>query len=77
MRLATRAVQMTQCELQMQRIDQDQFSDDDSSTLKINGLPTVISEVFHVEHGRFHVVCDLRHAPFEVGEERRVVQSPF
>lgn len=34
--------------VQMQSIDQDQLSNDDSSALKVNSLPAIVVEIFYV-----------------------------
>lgn len=61
----------------MQCVDQDQFGDDDGSPLEVDGLPAVVVEILHIQQGRLDVCSSLRHEPFKVGEEWRVVQSPF
>lgn len=61
----------------MQRVDQEQLGNDNGPSLKINRLPAVILEVLNAQHGRINQPCDLGENPFEVGEEGRIVQSPF
>jgi len=60
-------------QVHLQRIDQEELSDDDGEPLEVNRLPTVVAEVVDAKHGRVSQLRDLGHNPFEVGEERRIV----
>jgi hypothetical protein len=61
----------------MQSVDQDELGNDHSGTLKVDGLPTVIAQAFHVKQAAINICCSLRQHPLEVREEGRVVQRPF
>ena len=61
----------------MQGIHQNKFSEDNSGTLKVHCLPTVIAEGFHTEQSWFKVVGSLGENPFEIGKEGRIVQGPL
>lgn len=61
----------------MQSIDQNQLCSNDGGSLKVDSLPAAIVETFHIQERRLNVCSGLRHEPFEVGEEWRVVERPF
>lgn len=61
----------------LQCIDQKKLSDDDSGPLEIDGLPSIIAKVVHLQHSWVHQLRNLGEDPFEVGEERRIVKCPF
>lgn len=61
----------------MQSVDENQFSEDDSSALEVDGLPAVIAQVFHVEQASVSIWGGLRQEPLKVGEEGRIVKGPF
>ena len=61
----------------MQSVDQNQFSEDDSSALKVDGLPAVIAQVFHVKQASVNICGGLRQKPLKVGEKGRIIKGPF
>ena len=61
----------------MQRVEQDQFTDNDRGTLEVDRLPTVVTQVLDHEHQWVDILRDLGQSPLKVGEERRIVQGPF
>lgn len=63
--------------VQMQSVDQNQFSEDDGSALEVDGLPAVIAQVFHVKQASVSICGGLRQEPLKVGEEGRIVKGPF
>lgn len=62
---------------QMQRIYQHKLRDNNSGSLKIYGLPTIILQIVHPQHSLVHLLRYLGEQPFEVCEERGVIESPF
>lgn len=62
---------------QMQSIYQYKLSDEHSCPLEVDCLPAVIVQVLNLQHLRVNQLCSLRHGPFEVRKERRVIERPF
>lgn len=63
--------------IHLQRVDQEELSDDDSKPLEVYCLPAIVLDIVHLEHGWINQLRDLRHDPLEVGEEGWVVERPF
>lgn len=63
--------------VQVQRIHQHTFCNNDCCPLEIHRLPAIISKISYIEHPRICVPRRLREEPFKVGENRGVVESPF
>ena len=63
--------------LQIQGIDEDELAQDDRCSLEINGLPAIVADILNPQHRHIGETSCLRQEPFEVGEERRIVEGPF
>lgn len=61
----------------MQGVNQDQLCENDGCALEVDGLPALIVEVVDLDHLWVDELGGLGEDPFEVGEEGRVVESPF
>lgn len=61
----------------LEGIDEDELGDDDGGALEVDGLPAVVVEVIQAHHERIDESGDVGEHPFEIGEEGRVVESPF
>jgi hypothetical protein len=62
---------------QMKRIDQDQLRDNNTRSLEVHSLPAIIFQVVNPQHSGIHHLRELGEKPFEIREERRIIQSPF
>ena len=62
---------------QMKRVNQHQLSDDNRCSLEVDRLPAIIIQIIYLQHGLVHQTRDLGEGPFEVCEERWIVESPF
>jgi hypothetical protein len=64
-------------DIQVEGVEQHQLGHNDSATLKVDGLPGIMTQILDLQHSRVDELGDLRHCPFKVGEEGRVVERPF
>ena len=65
------------CYIQIQSVRQYTFGGYHACSLEVDRLPAIVAHIVDLEHCRIHKAGHLRERPFEVGKERRVVQSPF
>lgn len=63
--------------IHLKRINQEDLSYYDGESLEVDRLPAVILEVVDAEHGWVDQLGNLRHDPFEIGKEGRVIERPF
>ena len=61
----------------LQSIYEGQLCHNDGESLEVHSLPAIVLQVVHTKHGRVGQVGDLGHDPFEICEERGVVEGPF
>lgn len=61
----------------MQSIYENQLSENDCCSLKIDCLPAVVVQILDVEKSGLKVGSNLRHGPLKVGKKWRIVESPF
>lgn len=61
----------------LQSIYEGQLCHNDGESLEVHSLPAIVLQVVHTKHGRVSQLGDLGHDPFEIGEERGVVEGPF
>ena len=63
--------------IQVKSIDQDQLGQQDGCSLIVDRLPAVMVQIADLQHRSIGIASTLRQRPFKVGEEWRVVESPF
>jgi hypothetical protein len=61
----------------MKCIHQGQFRDNNTRSLEVHCLPAIIFQIINPQHCRIHHFRELGEEPFEICEERRIIESPF
>lgn len=61
----------------LQGVNQEKLRDDDREPLEVDRLPAIISKIVYPHHGRIYQASDVGEQPLKVGEEGRIVESPF
>jgi hypothetical protein len=63
--------------VQLESVEEYQFSQDYRSSLEVNCLPTRVAKILYLKHIGIKESGSLGHAPFECCKERGIVECPF
>jgi hypothetical protein len=64
-------------DVQVKSVHEDEFGSHDGRSLKVDCLPGIVTKILNIKHRLVGVMRSLRHNPFEVCKEWRIVERPF